>query len=141
MLPTERAGAVPAPNLYLVTPGAVMVQQNPDVIGYEIGLDPTSAIHDTLAWDPPSLTSPPRGFDAGADNTLTMKNSYFGDIDGDGLADAADCSPLEGGVWAAPVEVSSLMVGKDVSTGASNVSWNSQDTLVGAAPATTSPRA
>ena len=47
VLPTENAGAVPAPNLFLVTPNGVMVQQNPDVIGYELGVHPTSAVHDT----------------------------------------------------------------------------------------------
>lgn len=133
VLPVEGAGAAPAPNLYLVAPSGAMVQQNPDVIGYELGVDPTSAVHDTHAWDPPSLNPPPRGFDAGGDNTLTMWNSYFGDIDGDGLADAVDCEPLEGGVGAAPGEVGGVVVGKVNSSGLTFVAWDSVGPLAGAA--------
>lgn len=133
VLPTEGVGAVPSPNLYLVTPGGAMLQQNPDVLGYEFGLDPTSAIHDTLGWDPPSLTSPQRGFDAGGDNTLSMRNSYFNDIDGDGIGDGADCAPLEAGVWAPPVEVTGVKVDRVVSTGVTSIRWSSQATTVGAA--------
>jgi hypothetical protein len=62
-----------------------------------------------------------------------MRNSYFGDIDGDGVLDGADCSPLEGGILASPAEVSGLLVGKVASSGEATLSWVSQDTLAGEA--------
>ncbi len=130
-LPTERDVTPTAPNLYFVSTAGAMLQQNPDVYGYELGLDPTSPAGDTSTWDPPSTSSPPLGLDAGGDNTLTMRNSYFGDLDGDGRGDATDCSPREGGALAPPGEVTNLLLSRGTPSGTASLQWASQDSAVG----------
>jgi len=118
------------PKLFLVRPGGTLAEET-TVLGYEMGLDTSSPIGDTLMANPPATSTPLSGLDADTDNTLTMYNSYTGNLDGDALADALDCAYLEGGVFAPPSEVTGVGVAHALPASTATVTWDSQDLVAG----------
>jgi len=115
-------------NLFFVQHDGDLTEANPDALGFELGLDGSSIVGDTLDPNPPS-GPPPLGFDADTDNTLSMSNSYYLDMDGDGRDDAADCAPLDGGAWSEPVEVDALAASE--AAGVITLIWTGQAALSG----------
>jgi hypothetical protein len=130
-LPTELEVAAIPGNLYFVMPNGIKLGEHPDVFGYELGVGPTSALGDAKAPSPPSPNPLPGGYASDEDNTLTMENSYYGDLDGDGRPDALDCAPREGGVWAAPGAITGLMPDYLISVGLTQLAWDSQAVTAG----------
>jgi hypothetical protein len=95
VLPTEGPTSGSA-NLFFIQHDGDLTESNADALGFEMGLDDSSIVGDTLDPNPPSGPAP-LGYDADTDNTLTMFNSYFQDVDGDGHGDSTDCAPRRSG--------------------------------------------
>lgn len=119
VLPTEGTVSGTA-NLYFVQPDGDLTESNSDALGFELGLDGSSIEGDALDPNPPS-GPPPAGFDADTDNTMTMSDSYYLDIDGDGRGDATDCAPRDAGAWSVPAGVTILSA--DEVNGIMTIAW------------------